>query len=163
MPETIQEFVAAATQRAMDDLIAALLALPEEKRHWRPLDKGRTALDQVAECVVTNKYVAVLIESACVPNGTERLPAAVRAVLRDGEAWNREKAEFDRDAETGAAALRENTGKLVAALRAVPTASLDAEIELPWETTTVTNVMGYPLWNMSYHEGQINYIATLLS
>ncbi len=163
MQSTIQEFVAEELQRTMDDLMAALLALPEEKRQWSPLEKGRTALDQVAECAVTNKYIAVIIECACVPNGRENLTPETRAALNDAEAWNSEKAGLARDTDTVTAALQENTRRLIDAILAAPTASLDTEVKLPWEKTALSSVIAYPWWNMSYHEGQINYIDTLHS
>ena len=45
MSNTLQEFLATATQKAADDLDAAFLRLPEEKRAWSPDGKARTALD----------------------------------------------------------------------------------------------------------------------
>jgi hypothetical protein len=27
---------------------------------------------------------------------------------------------------------------------------------------TLANIIAYPYWNMSYHEGQVNYIASML-
>ena len=162
MPKTVPEFVAAATQKTAEDLITALLALPEDKRGWRPLDQGRSALDQAAECAVTNRISIAVVESAWVQNDPEKLTAALRALPTDAESWRRAKAEIDRDAETVAAALRENTEKLAATIRAVPTDALDTEVELPWGPATASFVINYPLWNMAYHEGQISYIATLL-
>jgi hypothetical protein len=33
---------------------------------------------------------------------------------------------------------------------------------MPWGPMTVSQILGYPFWNMCYHEGQINYIASML-
>ena len=163
MPKTVQEFVAAATQKTSDDLIAALLALPEDKRDWRPLEQGRSALDQAAECAVTNQISVALVESAWVQNDPEKLAAALRAIPTDRESWQRAKAGIDRDADTVTAALRESAGKLAASVRAIPTDALDTEVDLPWGKATASLVINYPFWNMAYHEGQINYIGTLLA
>ncbi len=155
MPHTLQEFLVTATQKAADDLAAALLRLPEDKRGWSPDGKGRTALDQVAECAVLNGYTADLIQT--------------RTWQTDWfDKFFSEKAEAAaQDWETLHARLQENTQRVVQAIASVPDEALADKIELPGWTTarmmTLTEIMARSYWNMTYHEGQINYIASMLA
>ncbi|BDI34435.1 hypothetical protein CCAX7_64860 [Capsulimonas corticalis] len=50
MPKSVQEYIVGLTEKAAQDLIAAGQGAPEGSRAWSPLDKGRTMVDQVAEC-----------------------------------------------------------------------------------------------------------------
>ena len=60
------------------------------------------------------------------------------------------------------ARLLENTQKVAAAIRAMPDDALAIEIHMPWGVQTLGAILAYPNWNMTYHEGQINYIASML-
>lgn len=150
MPHTLQHFLSAATQKAAEDLAAAVLRLPEDKRGWSPDDKARPALDQAAECAILNGYTADLIQTE---------------IWQDNrfEEFFREKTEAAaQEWETLNARLRENTVRVAAAIRAVPEDALDREIKMPWGDQTLAEIMAYPYWNMTYHHGQVNYIASLL-
>jgi hypothetical protein len=149
MSNTLQEFFATATQKAADDLTEALLRLPEDKRAWSPEDKARTALDQVAECALLCGYTADLLQS--------RVWA-----INDYGAYTEEKTEATKDWDKLSARLQENTRRVVETIRAVPDADLGDEIQMPWSKQTVAEIVAYPYWNMSYHQGQINYIASML-
>jgi len=145
---TIQEYAAAAIEESASDLIQAALDLPEDKRDWKPQDKGRSALSQLAECAVINELSAQVVEtgvwSAELPVMTGRQVAALDTF------------------EDAREALRDGTAHLAAAVREVADANLGDVIHLPWRTLTLAQVFLMPLWNMSYHEGQITYIGTLL-
>ena len=39
---------------------------------------------------------------------------------------------------------------------------MGVEIPMPWGPMTIGRMITYPQWNMTYHEGQINYLASLL-
>ena len=154
MPNTLQDFLVAATQKAADDLTAAFLRLPEDKRSWSPNEKSRTALDQVAECAVLNGYTADLIQT--------------RTWQKDwfDKFFNEKAAAAAQDWDTLHARLQENTRRVTEAIAAVPDAAMTDEIALPGWTTartmTVAEAVARSYWNMTYHEGQINYIASLL-
>lgn len=60
------------------------------------------------------------------------------------------------------ALLQANTDRVIAAIRAVPGDALNDEVAMLWGTQTMAQIIAYPYWNMTYHEGQINYIASLL-
>ena len=148
MPNTVQDFLADALKAAAD-LEAALLRLPADKRGWSPMGKARTALDQVAECAMLNGGMADLLHTRTMEGF-------------DFAEYERAKAALAQDSDAAVSALRENTAKAAAAIRAVPDADLDIEIQLPWGRLTLRQIIAIPFWNMSYHEGQINYIASML-
>jgi len=47
-------------------------------------------------------------------------------------------------------------------VREVRGADLGAEIAMPLAAITLAQLFLMPVWNMSCHEGQINYIETLM-
>jgi uncharacterized damage-inducible protein DinB len=150
MSNTLQEFLAVATQKASVELVAALQRLPEDKRDWSPAETARTAFDQVAECAILNGYTANLIQTRVWPsNGYDEFLKAKTELLSQG--W-----------EALHALLQENTLKAIAAIRTTPDDVLQTEIELPFAKATLAEILAYPYWNMSYHQGQINYIASIL-
>ncbi|HZT43972.1 MAG TPA: DinB family protein [Chthonomonadaceae bacterium] len=150
MPNTLQEFLAHDTQKAADELIEAFLRLPEEKRAWRPDEKARTALDQVAECAILNGNTAELIQTRTWQPGRY-------------EEFLRKKGEMTAQGwEPIHALLQENTRKVIAVIGAVADAELNEEVEMPWGKMRLSQILAYPDWNMTYHLGQINYIASIL-
>ena len=145
---TIQKFAAAAIEETANELIQAALDLPENKRDWKPLDKGRSMLSQLAECAAMNtRSVRIVRARAC----HESLMAE----------WRELPPTLDTP-EKAIAKLREGTVALALAIREVTEADVGKEITLSWATVTLAEFFLLPLWNMSYHEGQINYIGTLL-
>jgi uncharacterized damage-inducible protein DinB len=150
MSNTLQEFLAGSIPKAMEDLEAALLRLPEDKRGWCPMGKARTALDQAAECALLNGSTADLIKTKTWSMGS------------DFSEYESQKAALREDWTAVQALLHENTAKVAEAVRGVPDEDLDIEIDMPWGPMTMAKVMAYPYWNMCYHEGQINYIASML-
>lgn len=149
MPKTVQEFVARNTVKAAENIITVANSLPVDKRNWRPNDKGRSAVDQLAECALTNQFTIELIK-----NGTW--------AISDWDEWEKVKNELAGDWDKTIALLKEQTQLLADEINKLPTDTLDQAVVMPWETTDMSNVINYCVWNMSYHEGQITYITTLL-
>ncbi|RYX85765.1 DinB family protein [bacterium] len=150
MPNHLQNFFADAAIKASQDIITALLRLPEEKRSWSPMGDARTAIDTVAECAILSGSTARLIETR------------VFAESFDNANYARIKAELSQDFEALQSLLDSNTALVAAAIRSLPDEELKAEVMMPWGPMTLEQVCSYPYWNMSYHEGQINYIASML-
>lgn len=147
MGVTVQEYVARVTEKKSEDLLAAAHAVAEDKQGWKPLGRGRTVIDLVAECAITNKMsINLLHERAWDEAGREERRQA--------------HAALDTLDKAGASLL-ENTRALAEAIRAIPDDQLALEIALPGETSTVAEDLLHPFWNMVYHEGQINYIQSL--
>jgi hypothetical protein len=150
MSTSLQDFLVGATQKAKEELETALLRLPEEKRGWAPSDSARSALDQAAECALLNGSTTELIKT--------------RKWNFEGDFSDflRKKAELAQSWDGVKALLDENTAKVTAAIGAVPTEDLGVTVETPFGSMTLAQILSYPYWNMTYHQGQINYIASIL-
>ena len=151
MADELQTFLAEGIVKAAADLEAAFTRIPEDKRAWAPADTSRSALDQMAECAILNGYTADTITAKAWSNtgGMEGYFAAKAEAVEKG--WGYLQPLF-----------KENTERVVAAIRAFSTDSLSNPIETPFGSMQMTQILGYPYWNMCYHEGQINYIASIL-
>lgn len=147
---TMQNFFAKASAKAVDDLWAALMALPEEKRSWKPADGARSARNQIAECHLMNAHTVTLLEERKLPPNS----------MKD-YAENCARLETLPDSEFRAA-HDESTAAVIAAISAVPDADLENEILMPWGPITISDIIAYTYWNATYHQGQINYIGSLL-
>lgn len=161
MPDTLQEFLAAATSKAHAELVTAFLRLPEDKRVWSPGGTARTALDQVAECAVLNGYTADLIRTRQWSiSGFDDYQQEKTTAIAAG--WDAIQAR-----------LEDATQRVVDVIRAVPDGAFGGPISMPyralgdpiptpWGSQPLAEILAYPYWNMSYHQGQINYIASIL-
>lgn len=147
MTLTVQEYAARALEKETADLIKAAQATPADKQTWKPLERGRTVVDQVAECAMINTGSAQMVADRAWPDV-------------DMAQWRQTQAALDT-LDKAVAQLQAGTAALTAAIRATPDDALGVEITLPWATCSLAEVFLMPLWNMSYHEGQINYIQTL--
>ena len=147
MSLTVQEQAARLTERKAQDLIAAARAVVPEDQGAKILGRGRSVLDMIAECAITNEMSVALLR-------TREWDEAGREA--------RQKAHAALDTlDKACEALAKHTDTLAAAIRALPDDQLELEVTLPGETSTVADDLLHPYWNMSYHEGQINYIQTL--
>jgi hypothetical protein len=151
MAITVQEHMAQLTSKAAADLKAAFLRLPEDKRSWSPAETARTALDMMAECAMLNGSTADLIRTRQWPSGDEVMKAFFATKAELARSWSEAEARLDATLPV-----------VLAAIRGLSDADLDVEVPMPWGPMTVMQIIAYPQWNMSYHEGQINYIASIL-
>ena len=145
----LQNAIAASTQNAADELMKAFLNLPEDKRDWSPDEKARTAIHQMAECAILNGSTAGLIQSKIWPE-------------TGYEAYKSELKHLSESWPTLEQLLLKNTASLIATIEEVPESELEVPIDMPWGAKATHEIMIYPYWNMSYHLGQINYIASML-
>ncbi|NLI00558.1 MAG: DinB family protein [Chthonomonadales bacterium] len=135
---------------AAQNLRINLEAMPADKQVWRPLDKGRSALEQVQECAVINGFFASILRDQAVPE-------------MQWDAYKAACAALDT-AEKAAEALSASAKQLVADIEAFPEDRLDATVTLPFHegmVMTFAQIMFAAYWNMTYHTGQIAYIQTL--
>lgn len=151
MSHSLRTFLVRATEAARKDLCEAAASLPAERRGWAPASKARTALDQLAECAILNGVTAQLIERGTWPEDfpVERYETDKAALVAAG--WD---AIMER--------LERSTQQAVEAIGTVPESRLQEQIPMPWGPMTLEQIVSYPYWNMAYHEGQINYIGTLI-
>lgn len=144
------ESIVEMTRSALDSLMRAAEATPEDKLTWQPLDVGRSALDQLAECLqVAGWFERVLAE-------------------RSGDFFTREFVVSERrkrEQITWAQVQEEIVPayeKLYQAMRSLGEADLESEVVLSagWNPR-LREVCYFPLRNLWYHFGQVNYIQTL--
>lgn len=145
----MQDYLADVTQNATTELIAALEQIPEDKRGWSPDAKARTPLDVFAECaLLTGATADLLIERQWKGDMDAFFKAKAEAAALP---WSELKAMLER-----------NTEQVIRVIQGLPDDALAVEVPMPWGTETLKSIAGYPYWNMSYHLGQINYVASIL-
>jgi hypothetical protein len=140
MALSLQQLLANATIQAAAALEQALLQLPEDKRNWKSSEQSRSALDQVAECAIMNERVIDMIRIQVFP--------ANYAYIE----YQQQILELGSDWPTLQKLLHENAAKVADVIRSISDDDLEAQ----------SDSMNYPYWNMTYHIGQINYIASML-
>jgi hypothetical protein len=117
MSISVQTVAGRRTQRAAEDLTAAVNATRPDRLDWKPLDRGRTVLDQLAECAMANlKWANILQARAYVRLRPEVLAGFSELTTR----------------ELAIAKLHETTAALVTAILALPDDQIETEIETPW-------------------------------
>ncbi len=146
----LQTFLLQSIPQATADLEAALLRLPEAKRAWSAGGDARSALDMVAEVAILNGDTADIVRTR---NGM---------VNFDLEALNRRKSALYSDWPALQTLLHDNTTRVVEVIGTLADEDLDVEVPMPWGAMTIAQLIEYPYWNAKYHEGQINFIASML-
>ncbi len=150
MPQTLQNYLVAAVPKAIDDLVTAIKRLPADKLTWSPSGTARTALDQLAE-------VALLTGATA-----DMLTARAWTMGGDFSEYEKAKAALATDFDGCLALLETNKTKVVEVIGALPDDALELTIQMPWAPMTLAQTAMYAYWNPIYHEGQINYIASML-
>lgn len=148
---TLQPFLADVTRQTAEGLIAAVERLPDNRINWQPESGSRSALDQVAECVLLTDYVVAIVkgEPDQLPS-FEAYISAKEAAVASG--WGSLHP-----------ALLKTIEDVCATIASVPDDALNETKNTLIGPQTVTQLITYPYWNMTYHQGQINYIASLLN
>ena len=146
----LQEFFIEATRKAAADLETALNNLPADKRNDSIGGQARSAMNMVAECAVMNSGTAdILVTKQMAEFDFAQFMQTLEALAKDESA--------------ALALLHSGTEKFVAALSSVSDDDLSVEVKMPWGPMTLAKIIAYPYWNMAYHEGQINFIASVMT
>ncbi|MBS1718157.1 MAG: hypothetical protein JSS72_10555 [Armatimonadetes bacterium] len=141
--------IASRTDKVSKSLIEALERIPADKLDWAPAETSRSAIDQFAECAMLNGVTADTIEAG-------------QWLAMDFPEYLAKKADMvAKGPEALKTILKENTARLVTILNKTAQ-DPDQSVETQFGPMTWDDILGYPMWNMSYHEGQINYIASIL-
>ncbi len=147
---SVQYVAAKFIEKAAQDLVATIRAMPEEKALWQPEPSARTALDQLVECSLANIMWANILR------------AKVHAVLPEGVA---ERCYDSLDTvDKAVERLLASAEALSETIRALEPAELREVIAIPGkpeEGRPVAECCFHPYWNMVYHQGQIAYLQTL--
>jgi hypothetical protein len=150
MAVKVQDYIGALIKKRSEELEKAYLNIPADKRAWSPEDRGRSANDQLAEVAMLNYNAAFTATNKILPPDFNL------------ELYFAKKKELASDDEAALSRFRESVPPLVAAIEAVADEDFDVVVQFPWGPIPITDIIAYPLYNLSYHEGQINYIASLL-
>ncbi len=146
---TVKEFIIADAVQSFDNFMVTARKVAADKLDWKPLDNGRSTLDQAQEVALCPTWVPGLLASRgfdpALFGGFEEAKAKM-TTLDECEAAGRANLEKMKDAVNG-----------------FPDSEMDVVIDLPWGKGqyTLREVMGFPAWNMTYHMGQVSYIQTL--
>src|SRR5438270_13923316 len=145
----LQQQVAKMTREAWEGLMRTAAFVPEEKRDWVPQGKARTLHDILVECAVLPGRYALLL-------GNEELPPP------DREGYERAKAALNT-LEKIKAAGDPAIALLCQLIEAVPDERLDETRAMPWGgTMTLADRLFICYWNLTYHNGQVNYLQLLV-
>lgn len=147
-----QDQIVRQTQRALDDVVRAARAIPEDRLDWSPGGSARSTLAQMREIAQTGERFVPLV-----------LGDATGFV---GHAAREEAAEIgSEDLDALVARARRGVTDLCQAVASIPDSALEREITLPFgggTVMTLADALGLPVWNMTYHLGQINLIGLML-
>ncbi len=149
-----QDQVVRATQKALDDVCRAALAVPAEKVEWVPMGDARSVLSQMQEVATAGLWFIPLVRDRKQPEFDEH---ARREAARL-------RASYDT-LEKCIEAARTNTSDLCRQIEAFPDSALEEEMRLPFGggvVMTMADVLGMHQWNMVYHLGQINQTQLML-
>ncbi len=146
-----QELLINLTNKRVDGLFFAARQFPADKLDWKPTPASRSALDMLQEIATALDEFEGLFTS-------RKLEWDENSYMN----WVSERSKItsldDLEAMT-----RDATQKLASLIQQSDTSTYAEPVQLPFPGEfNVADVLAYHLWNMSYHEGQIYYIQTLI-
>jgi len=150
---TYQEQIIESTKKAADEFFRYARAVPSDKLTWQPLDAGRSALDLTRELARTPVWAYDIVSGAPAVDMTEESLAAEKAIT---EQWT--------TVEACEAESRKQLERYFELVQTFPNERLTETRWLPYEggrDFPMSELLGYPLWNFTYHTGQLAYIQTL--
>jgi DinB family len=144
-----KEQIVALLRNSAESLTKVTLYLGD-KATWSPLDRGRTAANQVAECAFLTGGAAHAVETGAFPT-------------TDFEAYTKETTVLGDNPEQALALLRQNMERLCRAVEASTPERWTVVVELPWgEKVSLLEMLLLIYRTNIYHEGQIYYAVTLV-
>lgn len=148
-----QEMMIEATKVAAADAFKYAKAVPADKLDWRPMDAGRSVLDICKELAVSPHWATVILQGGQMPEFAEE---AMAEFANQTASWT--------TVEIIEEVAAKNLEEFYRVVREFPDERLGEKYTLPFDggqEVTMAENIGYPLWNFSYHQGQIAYIQTL--
>jgi hypothetical protein len=147
---TIGEWQAKRIERIADALAHFVDTTVPDRLDWRPPAEGaaqtRSALDQISECILVNRYFAALLRGETPAQATAVREEPPRPFQSAGEA----KAQ-----------LLESAREVADAVRALDADALTRTYPHRRGPVSGESLIEMPYRNMAYHAGQINFIQTL--
>lgn len=149
----MQEFVIGATREAMGEAFRYARAVPADKVEWKPMETGRSVLDLTRELAKCPDWAVPILNGELSSSEDPEMGAEEMA------SWG--------TVEECEAALGPKLDRYLEFVAAFPDGRLGETMDLPFgaggamRTFSMAELLDYPRWNASYHEGQIAYIQTL--
>lgn len=150
---TYQEFIIEETQHAFEEAFKDAAKVPEDKLDWKPLDTGRSVLDQARELAKCPDWAIELCGDGPAPDHSEEAMAKAKAEQAEWKTVDDCRREFNKRAVA-----------YYEFVKNFPSDKLEKTMFLPYDggrEFSFKEMLSYPLWNATYHQGQINYIQTL--
>jgi uncharacterized damage-inducible protein DinB len=122
--------------------------VPQAKRDWKPAPTAWSAQEIAAHLSYWTIYFTKIVMG-------ETLTAP------DEAGWRASTKELKDAAQTEQLTERLHQD-FVMAVKGLSEKDLAREVELPWGKETVASAIGGNFWHVTYHQGQLNYIQTLL-
>ena len=146
-----QEFLNLLTERRVKSLFEVARTIPADRLAWEPAPGARSALNILQE-------VSTAVDAFWQIYTDRRMDWSPESY---SEWLNRRESLTDiDDLETACLA---STARLAEFTLTVPTEELLDNVELPFPGDhDVAEILSYHYWNVSYHEGQLNYIVSLI-
>jgi hypothetical protein len=148
-----QDYICDETQKAADAAFKEATFVPADKVGWKPLDEGRSVLDQCQEMAQCPAWCEQIISGDSLPAFDEEMFAKI---MEERKAWptiEACKAECNRRLESLFKVIRSTSDEQLAKTKFLP---FGGGREHTWQ-----EMMDYPRWNFVYHLGQISYVQTL--
>jgi len=147
-----QDLIAKKTEQAVEGIFRTAHTMPQDKLDWKPLDQGRSALDQLQEVTRAATWFSAMLEKQANPEFSE---AHWEQARKTSQSWT--------TLEQCETRCRENTQKIVELIKNCSDDALAKPIQFgdTGETYTLAEAMTFHHQHLTYHHGQINFIQTL--
>ncbi len=142
---SILEMAKSATMHQAELIVKDAAFIPKEKFSFCPMGCAHTAADILTEVAGANVAIANSLTGA-----------------KPDEEFGKKVGQASTLEEIGDLVL-ESARIVVKAIESFSDADLDRDVTLPWGMTLpISQAIFLPVSHMTYHDGQINYIQTLL-
>ena len=142
---SIIEMAKGGTMRQAELIVKDTKYIPEEKFAFCPMGCAKTAKDILAEIARGNVMLGVAIAQGA-----------------PDEEFNKRVEQASTLDELGKLVI-ESAEKACQVMDSLSEADLDREVTMPWGASfPISTAILLPAGHMTYHDGQINYIQTLL-
>lgn len=135
---------------ALDNFIACISRMPEDKLRWVPVEGTRNVCDMMHEVAEASNWFAEAIEN----RSAERLQWQIWAEKLQ------ERAPLDQSLDDLIQRCKDAHQRLKSAYEGLSDNELDAVLPGSSSEPTARKLAMYPLRNTWYHMGQVNYIQT---
>lgn len=140
------------TERQLDTLFRDARALPADRLDWKPTPESRSALNQLQEVATSADIFRAALKERKIVWSDEMFSA-----------WLQERAKYT-DLDTLEKVAREGHARLYEDILNLTEDELDEPFDMPFPGEwKLADVLTYYHYNASYHDGQINFIGTLLA